>query len=130
LEENLLHKMAVSIGALALSIGGSVAVAAPSQAATAPSQQAAGQVCFFTETDFDGDSWCYSPPGYVDVPSWLQDDAESFDARNLGQTVYAIDWTRTTCFYRTIRPGDWGIDWSWGSRIDGMADTTMNCAAG
>jgi hypothetical protein len=126
----LLRTIAVTISALAMSIGGSVAAAAPSQAATAPSQAAAGQVCFWTETDFDGASWCYSPPGYVDVPEWLQDDAESFDARNLGQTVYAIDWTRQTCYYRKISPGDWGINWSWGSRIDGMADTTMSCAAG
>ncbi|MER6345969.1 hypothetical protein ACWC10_29790 [Streptomyces sp. NPDC001595] len=127
----MLRKLSVTVAALAMSVGGVVAGAAPSQAAPAPSQKAAaGDVCFFTDTNFGGDSWCYAPPGYVDVPSWLQDDAESFDARNLGQTVYAIDWTRTTCFYRTIRPGDWGIDWSWGSRIDGMADTTMSCAAG
>ena len=76
-----------------------------------------------------GTSWCYTPPGYTDVPESLHDKAASFRS-DANTAVYAIDWARDTCFYRLIRAHDLADNWPWGARLDGVSDTTMGCEVG
>lgn len=99
--------------------------------ATAPAHGAAraGDVCFWTEPGQHGVSWCYTPPGYTDVPEFLHDKAASFRSTT-DTAVYAIDWARDTCYYRLIRGHDLADNWPWGARLDGVADTTMGCEVG
>ena len=47
-------------------------------AAPATAAPAAGSVCFWTGAGQPGTSWCYTPPGYTDVPESLHDKAASF----------------------------------------------------
>ncbi|MCX5563375.1 hypothetical protein [Streptomyces sp. NBC_00038] len=49
---------------------------------------------------------------------------------NADTAVYAIDWGRGTCYHRLIRAHDLADSWPWGTRLDGVADTTMNCEVG
>ncbi|MEW2418429.1 hypothetical protein AB0953_32775 [Streptomyces sp. NPDC046866] len=89
-----------------------------------------GRVCFWTEPGRHGQSWCYSGTGYTDVPDFLHDKAASFLSES-PHSVYAIDWPRSGgCVYRHIRPHDLSDNWSWGPRVDGVGDSTMNCQAG
>jgi hypothetical protein len=104
------------------------AAAVPGSAAVhrAPS---AGAVCFWTAAGQHGTSWCYTPPGYTDVPDALHDGAASFRS-DADTDVYAIDWARGTCYYRLIRAHDLADNWPWGARLDGVADITMGCEVG
>jgi hypothetical protein len=63
---------------------------------------AAGEVCFYAGTGFQGASWCYHPGGYADVPGFLTDRARSFES-NSDVTVYAIDFAAGHCYYRQPR---------------------------
>jgi hypothetical protein len=100
--------------------------AAPAPAIGVPS---AADVCFWTAAGQHGSSWCYTPPGYTDVPEFLHDRAASFRS-NADTAVYAIDWGRDTCYYRLIRAHDLADNWPWGARLDGVSDTTMGCEVG
>lgn len=102
--------------------------AAPATTA-APTAPAAGSVCFWTGAGQHGTSWCYTPPGYTDVPESLHDKAASFRS-DADTAVYAIDWARGTCYYRLIRAHDLADNWPWGARLDGVSDTTMGCEVG
>ncbi|WP_240139360.1 hypothetical protein [Streptomyces sp. MUM 178J] len=114
----------------------SAASASPASApaASAPPRSASveergpGEVCFWTEPGQHGAGWCYRPPGYADVPASHHDKTASFRS-DANRSVYAIDWGRNGCHHRLIRPYDFSDNWSWGSRIDGVADTTMGCEA-
>ncbi|MGD1218845.1 hypothetical protein AB9Q10_10430 [Streptomyces krungchingensis] len=119
---------AVPAAALAgTALAAAALLAAPS--ATASEARRAGDVCFWTAAGQHGSSWCYTPPGYTDVPEFLHDKAASF--RSTADTaVYAIDWGRDTCHYRLIRARDLADNWPWGARLDGVADTTMGCEVG
>ncbi|WP_329535570.1 hypothetical protein OG568_43825 [Streptomyces sp. NBC_01450] len=103
-------------------------VAVPASAATSGASRA-GDVCFWTAAGQHGSSWCYTPPGYTDVPEFLHDKAASFRS-NADTAVYAIDWGRGTCYARLIRAHDLADNWPWGARLDGVADTTMGCEVG
>ncbi|AVH60938.1 hypothetical protein C4B68_03435 [Streptomyces dengpaensis] len=115
---------AVPAAALAAALPG--AAPAPATAVGAP---LAGDVCFWTAAGQHGSSWCYTPPGYTDVPDFLQDKAASFRT-NADTAVYAIEWGRDTCHHRLIRTHDLADNWPWGARLDGVADTTMGCEVG
>ncbi|MFI6335657.1 hypothetical protein [Streptomyces sp. NPDC050535] len=104
------------------------ASATPAAAVPAAAPQA-GDVCFWTGAGQHGSSWCYTPPGYTDVPEYLHDKAASFRS-NANTAVYAIDWGRGTCYHRLIRAHDLADNWPWGARLDGVADTTMGCEVG
>ncbi|MEU3301969.1 hypothetical protein ABZ729_19355 [Streptomyces sp. NPDC006678] len=105
------------------------APATAAHAAGPPAAHAPGQVCFWTGAGQHGTGWCYGPPGYADVPEFLHDKAVSFRS-DLNRDVYAIDWGRGTCYARLIRAYDYSDNWSWGSRIEGVADTNQGCEAG
>ncbi|MFD4411917.1 hypothetical protein [Streptomyces sp. NPDC058466] len=117
---------AAALAATALAAATSFLGASPATAAGAP---LAGDVCFWTGAGQHGTSWCYTPPGYTDVPEFLHDKAASFRS-NADTAVYAIDWGRGTCYYRLIRAHDLADNWPWGARLDGVADTTMGCEIG
>ncbi len=106
-------------------LGTAPAAAAP----TLASAPAAGSVCFWTGAGQHGTSWCYTPPGYTDVPEFLHDKAASFRS-DADTAVYAIDWARDTCYHRLIRAHDLADNWAWGARLDGVSDTTMGCEVG
>ncbi|MGW3633288.1 hypothetical protein ACWD7F_24550 [Streptomyces sp. NPDC005122] len=121
----------VASTALLAPVSAGTAAAAPSPSATLPASGAsrAGDVCFWTAAGQHGSSWCYTPPGYTDVPEFLHDRAASFRS-NADTAVYAIDWGRGTCYARLVRAHDLADNWPWGARLDGVADTTMGCEAG
>ncbi|MHA5047824.1 hypothetical protein [Streptomyces sp. SD15] len=98
-------------------------------ATPAPAASRAGDVCFWTAAGQHGSSWCYTPPGYTDVPDFLHDKAASFRS-DADTAVYAIDWARGTCYHRLIRAHDLADNWPWGARLDGVADTAMGCEVG
>ncbi|GGN57206.1 hypothetical protein GCM10011579_019220 [Streptomyces albiflavescens] len=114
---------AAALAATALAAATALIGSVPATAAGAPS---AGDVCFWTAAGQHGSSWCYTPPGYTDVPEFLHDKAASFRS-HADTAVYAIDWGRDTCYYRLIRAHDLADNWPWGARLDGVADTTMGC---
>ncbi|WP_405922872.1 hypothetical protein [Streptomyces sp. NBC_00035] len=121
---------AAAAGAVtATAAGAALATAAGAAPATALGARQAGDVCFWTGAGQHGSSWCYAPPGYTDVPEFLHDKAASFRS-NADTAVYAIDWGRGTCHYRLIRAQDLADNWPWGARLDGVADTAMNCEVG
>ncbi|MGW3411610.1 hypothetical protein [Streptomyces sp. NPDC000888] len=115
--------------ATATAAGAVPATAAGAAPVTALGAPQAGDVCFWTGAGQHGSSWCYTAPGYTDVPEFLHDKAASFRS-NADAAVYAIDWGRGTCYYRLIRAHDLADNWPWGARLDGVADTTMNCEVG
>ncbi|AWI31095.1 hypothetical protein E3E14_01265 [Streptomyces sp. ICN441] len=131
LRRSALRTAALSPTALAATLSAALSLAAlPAPAGAAPVAPAApGQVCFWTGAGQHGTGWCYSPPGYRDVPAFLHDNAASFRS-DVNRAVYAIDWARGTCYARLIRAYDHSDNWSWGSRIDGVADTDQGCEAG
>ncbi|MFD7708793.1 hypothetical protein ACFV6E_35640 [Streptomyces sp. NPDC059785] len=116
--------MPAAVLAAALSLAAGPAVAAPATGAPL-----AGSVCFYTGAGQHGQSWCYTPPGYTDVPEFLHDKAAAYRS-DADTDVYAIDWARDTCYYRLIRAHDLADNWPWGARLDGVADTTMDCQVG
>jgi hypothetical protein len=78
-------------------------------------------VCFYIDTSWEGGSWCYSPPGYTNVPDYIHDNAVSFSTPGLTSFVYVIDWARgNMCYYRKISPGDHRRNWDFGRRLDGV----------
>ncbi|MGW7364604.1 hypothetical protein ACWGI8_14535 [Streptomyces sp. NPDC054841] len=124
----MLRRLAMSAAALLTALAPALL---PTPAAGAAQSGAAagrgpGQVCFWTGAGQHGDGWCYGPPGYADVPEFLHDRAASFRS-DVNRDLYAIDWGRDACYYRLIRAYDFSDNWSWGSRIDGVADTPMGC---
>lgn len=112
--------------AVSATVLAAVAVLGTAPATAAP---AAGSVCFWTGAGQHGTSWCYTPPGYTDVPESLHDKAASFRS-DADTAVYAIDWARDTCYHRLIRAHDLADNWPWGARLDGVSDTTMGCEVG
>ncbi|MDH2388360.1 hypothetical protein QCN29_06080 [Streptomyces sp. HNM0663] len=109
-------------------VSASAASASPTSASASAEERGPGEVCFWTEPGQHGSGWCYRPPGYADVPASHHDKTASFRS-DANRSVYAIDWGRNGCHHRLIRPYDFSDNWSWGSRIDGVADTTMGCEA-
>ncbi|MFE6161031.1 hypothetical protein ACFQ7F_19195 [Streptomyces sp. NPDC056486] len=96
------------------------------RAATPP-----GQVCFWTEPGMMGQAWCYGPPGYAEAENGTQRHAYSFESRANG-TVYAISFgSGSSCLYREVRKDDYDENWTaWGTKLDGVSDTTMGCEQG
>ncbi|MFE0197780.1 hypothetical protein ACFW0I_18820 [[Kitasatospora] papulosa] len=123
----MLRRSALSAAALAAALSPALLPAPAGAVPVAP--PAPGQVCVWTAAGQHGTGWCYSPPGYRDVPGFLHDNAASFRS-DVNRDVYAIDWARGTCYARLIRAYDHSDNWSWGSRIDGVADTDQGCEAG
>ncbi|MCX5206236.1 hypothetical protein OG897_33135 [Streptomyces sp. NBC_00237] len=115
--------------ALALVIASAFLTAAPASAADAralpaPDRAAApGDVCFYSEPNYAGASWCYRPFGYVDVPEAVHRKAASFES-NADVAVYALHWTGPgQCLYRTIWTGDRSTSWEWRSKLDAVQST-------
>lgn len=113
------HSVAAGVFTVALAL--SVPLVAGPTAQAAP-----GEVCFYTEPGYRGASWCYRPGGYTDVPGFLHDRARSFES-NSDVVVYAIDHSGGNCYHRRIWVGDRDPNWSWGSRIDGVATDPQGC---
>lgn len=97
-------------------------------ASAAPAAAGPGDVCFYTQTHYNGASWCYRPAGYANVPDHIHDKARSFES-NADVTVYALDFAGARCYYRAIWTGDRSTDWDWGRRIDGVATDKRGCEA-
>lgn len=107
--------------------------------AAAPAGAAAGaggaralpeHVCFWTEPGQHGNSWCYRPGGYAEVPVPVKRNAHSFSS-DVNASTYAISWTRWGCIYREIRAYDYSDQWDWADKLDGMdSNVPADCERG
>jgi hypothetical protein len=130
----MLRKTGTALAAALLTL---LAAATPTTAATTAAtpgtatthRAASGEVCFWTRAGQHGESWCYRPTGYAEVPAFLHDNAAAFHSW-ADIDVYAIDWARDACYWRLIRAGDLADNWPWGARIDGVSHETMGCQPG
>ncbi|MFJ7203770.1 peptidase inhibitor family I36 protein [Streptomyces sp. NPDC098789] len=107
---------ALALAALPL-ISPTSAVAAVAAVAPCPG----GSVCFYTDADFGGQSWQWSPrSGYRDMPPQLHDHVGSFVAN---VDACFVDWKPKET--RQVREGDWRRSYrgDFGGRIDAVQST-------
>ncbi|GGO58130.1 MULTISPECIES: hypothetical protein [Streptomyces] len=123
----MLRRLALSTALLA-ALAPALVSTAPASALGPGVERGPGEVCFWTQPGQHGTGWCYKPPGYADLPESHHDKTASFRS-DVNKNLYAIDWTRDTCYSRLIRAYEFSDNWSWGSRIDGISDKTEGCQA-
>ncbi|MDJ0346453.1 peptidase inhibitor family I36 protein [Streptomyces sp. H10-C2] len=102
----------LSLTALLLPTSNAVAASA------APPFCPVGSICFYSGTDFSGQSWEWaSNSGYRDMPPGLHDNVSSFVAST---DACFINWDPKET--RQVRSGDWRRDYGgdFGGRIDGV----------